>query len=200
RLQESKSARFKKKLNTPDLKTLSRTIDGSVNGGAANGLIEESDESKSSNYAYVQQKREDYTGLKKKWISETGQATPGDPGRGMKKRKRHEDYASPDCGAKIVAANPEASSAKNILMSTRDEYMLNAGISRVWFVVKLCKAIQAKKIELWQISSSSVHRRKISSFIELEVLEAETENQILQETSTKDDDDENSDEEERTVG
>jgi len=70
---------------------------------------------------------------------------------------RNKNYASPDCGAKIVAANPEASSAKNVLVSTRDEYMLNACTSRVWFVVELCEAIQAKKIELanFELFSSS---------------------------------------------
>jgi len=70
---------------------------------------------------------------------------------------RNKNYASPDCGAKIVAANPEANSAKNVLVSTRDEYMLNACTSRVWFVVELCEAIQAKKIELanFELFSSS---------------------------------------------
>lgn len=84
--------------------------------------------------------------------------TPGGPGRGASGMKiRNKNYASPDCGAKIVAANPEASSAKNVLVSTRDEYMLNACTSRVWFVVELCEAIQAKKIELanFELFSSS---------------------------------------------
>lgn len=84
--------------------------------------------------------------------------TPGGPGRGVSGMKiRNKNYASPDCGAKIVAANPEASSAKNVLVSTRDEYMLNACTSRVWFVVELCEAIQAKKIELanFELFSSS---------------------------------------------
>lgn len=84
--------------------------------------------------------------------------TPGGPGRGVSGMKiRNKNYASPDCGAKIVAANPEANSAKNVLVSTRDEYMLNACTSRVWFVVELCEAIQAKKIELanFELFSSS---------------------------------------------
>lgn len=84
--------------------------------------------------------------------------TPGSPGRGVSGMKiRNKNYASPDCGAKVVAANPEANSAKNVLVSTRDEYMLNACTSRVWFVVELCEAIQAKKIELanFELFSSS---------------------------------------------
>lgn len=70
---------------------------------------------------------------------------------------RSKNYASPDCGAKIVAVNPEARSARSVLVSTRDEYMLNTCTSRVWFVVELCEAIQAKKIELanFELFSSS---------------------------------------------
>lgn len=70
---------------------------------------------------------------------------------------RSKNYASPDCGAKIVAANPEARSVRSVLVSTRDEYMLNTCTSRIWFVVELCEAIQAKKIELanFELFSSS---------------------------------------------
>lgn len=70
---------------------------------------------------------------------------------------RSKNYASPDCGAKLVAANPEARSVGSVLVSTRDEYMLNTCTSRIWFVVELCEAIQAKKIELanFELFSSS---------------------------------------------
>lgn len=61
---------------------------------------------------------------------------------------RSKNYASPACGAKIVAVNPEAGSASSILSPNRDEYMLNTCNSRIWFVVELCEAVQAQKIEL----------------------------------------------------
>lgn len=196
---------------------------------------------------------------KKKTHPNASVQTPGSPGRSVSGMKiRSKNYASPDCGAKIVAANPEANSAKNVLVSTRDEYMLNACTSRIWFVVELCEAIQAKKIELanFELFSSSpkdfsvyvsdrfptkdwspvgqftakdvkdiqsfvLHPHFFGKFIkvelqshygsehfcpvslfraygtsEFEVLETETENQILQETRTENDDDEDSDEEE----
>lgn len=82
----------------------------------------------------------------------------GAPTRGIGGMKiRSKNYASPDCGAKIVAANPEARSVRSVLVSTRDEYMLNTCTSRIWFVVELCEAIQAKKIELanFELFSSS---------------------------------------------
>ncbi|XP_052757905.1 SUN domain-containing ossification factor isoform X1 [Galleria mellonella] len=61
---------------------------------------------------------------------------------------RSKNYASLVCGAKIVAVNPEAGSASSILSPNRDEYMLNTCNSRIWFVVELCEAVQAQKIEI----------------------------------------------------
>lgn len=61
---------------------------------------------------------------------------------------RSKNYASPACGAKIVAVNPEAGSASSILSPNRDEYMLNTCNSRIWFVVELCEPVQAQKIEI----------------------------------------------------
>ncbi|XP_014472416.1 PREDICTED: SUN domain-containing ossification factor isoform X2 [Dinoponera quadriceps] len=196
---------------------------------------------------------------KKKTHPNASVQTPGGPGRSVSGMKvRSKNYASPDCGAKIVAVNPEARGAKNVLVSTRDEYMLNACTSRVWFVVELCEAIQAKKIELanfelfssspkdfsvyvsdrfptrdWSpvgqftakdvkdVQSFALHPHFFGKFIkvelqshygsehfcpvslfraygtsEFEVLETETEDQILQEANASEDDDEDSDEEE----
>lgn len=67
------------------------------------------------------------------------------------------NYASPDCGAKIVAANAESSSTGKVLTSTKDEYLLSPCKSRIWFVVELCEAIQAEHIDLanFELFSSS---------------------------------------------
>ncbi|KAG7203927.1 hypothetical protein KM043_016946 [Ampulex compressa] len=95
---------------------------------------------------------------KKKTHPNVSVQTPGGPGRGVGGMKiRSKNYASPDCGAKIVAVNPEARSARSVLVTTRDEYMLNTCTSRIWFVVELCEAIQARKIELanFELFSSS---------------------------------------------
>ncbi|XP_076765734.1 uncharacterized protein LOC143432748 isoform X2 [Xylocopa sonorina] len=95
---------------------------------------------------------------KKKTHPNASVQNSGAPTRGMGGMKvRSKNYASPDCGAKLVAANPEARSARSVLVSTRDEYMLNTCTSRIWFVVELCEAIQAKKIELanFELFSSS---------------------------------------------
>ncbi|XP_050430891.1 SUN domain-containing ossification factor [Adelges cooleyi] len=58
------------------------------------------------------------------------------------------NYASPECGAKVVSTNPEAMYPYLLLTLPTDEYMLNLCKSTTWFVVELCEAIQVKKIEL----------------------------------------------------
>lgn len=73
------------------------------------------------------------------------------------KLKNSKNYASPDCGAKIVASNSESSGTGYVLTSTRDEYLLSPCKSRIWFVVELCEAIQAERIDLanFELFSSS---------------------------------------------
>lgn len=67
------------------------------------------------------------------------------------------NYASPDCGAKIIASNSESSGTGYVLTSTKDEYLLSPCKSRIWFVVELCEAIQAEHIDLanYELFSSS---------------------------------------------
>lgn len=73
------------------------------------------------------------------------------------KLKSAKNYASPDCGAKIIAANAESSGTGQVLTSNRDEYLLSPCKSRIWFVVELCEAIQAERIDLanFELFSSS---------------------------------------------
>lgn len=72
-------------------------------------------------------------------------------------KMRSKNYASPDCGAKIIAANSEASNTREVLTATKDEYLLSPCNSRIWFVVELCEAIQAEIIDLanFELFSSS---------------------------------------------
>lgn len=78
-------------------------------------------------------------------------------GKGPNARLRLKNYASPDCGAKVVAANPEATHAHAILYNS-EEYKLNPCTSRIWFVVELCEGIQPKRIEIanYELYSSSL--------------------------------------------
>lgn len=83
--------------------------------------------------------------------------TPAASKQPILKLKNSKNYASPDCGAKIIAANSESSGVGYVLTSTRDEYLLSPCKSRIWFVVELCEAIQAERIDLanFELFSSS---------------------------------------------
>ncbi|RZF38537.1 hypothetical protein LSTR_LSTR006132 [Laodelphax striatellus] len=82
--------------------------------------------------------------------------------RGSKQRSKN--YASPDCGAKVVSTNPEASSVWAVLSTSRDEYLLNSCHNKIWFVVELCEAIQPEKIELanFELFSSILREFSVS--------------------------------------
>lgn len=77
---------------------------------------------------------------------------------------RQKNYASPDCGAKILQSNPEAQSSGSVL-SDKDEYMLSpCNVERIWFVVELCDSIQAQRVELanFELFSSPLKSLSIS--------------------------------------
>ncbi|XP_053247046.1 SUN domain-containing ossification factor isoform X2 [Podarcis raffonei] len=65
-----------------------------------------------------------------------------------KVQKNRNNYASVECGAKILAANPEAKSTSAILMENMDLYMLNPCSTKIWFVVELCEPIQVKQLDI----------------------------------------------------
>jgi hypothetical protein len=58
------------------------------------------------------------------------------------------NFASMDCGAKVLSANPEASGASHILTESKDDYLLNSCSNKVWFVIELCEPIQITDIEI----------------------------------------------------
>ncbi|XP_010870284.2 SUN domain-containing ossification factor isoform X2 [Esox lucius] len=58
------------------------------------------------------------------------------------------NYASVECGAKILSANTEAKSTSAILMENMDLYMLNPCSNKIWFVIELCEPIQVKQLDV----------------------------------------------------
>ncbi|KAL6107494.1 suco [Pungitius sinensis] len=58
------------------------------------------------------------------------------------------NYASVECGAKMLAANTEAKSTAAILMENMDLYMLNPCSNKIWFVIELCEPIQVKQLDI----------------------------------------------------
>ncbi|KAM6918340.1 SUN domain-containing ossification factor [Xenentodon cancila] len=65
-----------------------------------------------------------------------------------KVQKNFNNYASVECGAKILGANPEAKSTSAILKENMDLYMLNPCSNKIWFVIELCEPIQVKQLDI----------------------------------------------------
>ena len=65
-----------------------------------------------------------------------------------KKNKIKKNYASIECGAKVIAYNDEASNPIAVLKEDKDIYMLNPCTVNAWFVVELCERIQVDSIDL----------------------------------------------------
>ncbi|XP_040840200.1 SUN domain-containing ossification factor isoform X2 [Ochotona curzoniae] len=72
----------------------------------------------------------------------------GGPPAVKKVQKNRNNYASVECGAKILAANPEAKSTSAILIENMDLYMLNPCSTKIWFVIELCEPIQVKQLDI----------------------------------------------------
>ncbi|XP_015228505.1 PREDICTED: SUN domain-containing ossification factor-like [Cyprinodon variegatus] len=65
-----------------------------------------------------------------------------------KVQKNFNNYASVECGAKILGANPEAKSTSAILKENMDLYMLNPCSNKIWFIIELCEPIQLKQLDI----------------------------------------------------
>ncbi|XP_014047209.2 SUN domain-containing ossification factor isoform X1 [Salmo salar] len=65
-----------------------------------------------------------------------------------KVQKNFNNYASVECGAKILGSNPEAKSTSAILMESMDHYMLNPCSNKIWFIIELCDPIQVKQLDI----------------------------------------------------
>jgi hypothetical protein len=58
------------------------------------------------------------------------------------------NFASHECGAKVIATNPEAKNPGAILTNNNDEYMLNPCSAEIWFVIELCELVSVSKFEI----------------------------------------------------
>ncbi|MEQ2290617.1 hypothetical protein AMECASPLE_005014 [Ameca splendens] len=65
-----------------------------------------------------------------------------------KVQKNFNNYASVECGAKILGSNPEAKSTSAILKENMDLYMLNPCSTKIWFIIELCEPIQLKQLDI----------------------------------------------------
>lgn len=58
------------------------------------------------------------------------------------------NYASSECGSKVVGTNDEAKKASHVVNGMIDEYMLNPCKTKIWFVIELCEKVQPSRIEI----------------------------------------------------
>ncbi|GAB6024445.1 hypothetical protein CHUAL_009605 [Chamberlinius hualienensis] len=74
-----------------------------------------------------------------------------------KQKLRQKNYASTDCGAKVLIANPEAQGTSAVLGHYSDDYMLNPCDAKIWLIIELCESIQVERIEVanFELFSSS---------------------------------------------
>eukprot|EP00064_Thunnus_orientalis_P013008 superscaffoldBa00002063_g13045 len=84
---------------------------------------------------------------KEKTLS-THTSTNGGSHTVKKVQKNFNNYASVECGAKILGANPEAKSTSAILKENMDMYMLNPCSNKIWFIIELCEPIQLKQLDI----------------------------------------------------
>lgn len=92
-------------------------------------------------------------------VLEQGVTTP------KKQNGKKVNYASKECGAKILASNPEAENVNRILTSNRDDYMINpCTASKKWFVIELCEPIYVNEIEAgsYELFSSQPHNFSVN--------------------------------------
>nr|CAB3266690.1 SUN domain-containing ossification factor-like [Phallusia mammillata] len=89
---------------------------------------------------------------KKQQIQDREEAAAIDPNslnqRTIRTKKTQVNYASQDCGAKILAQNSESKHVSAILDENKDMYMLNPCSANIWFVVELCEPIQVRQLQL----------------------------------------------------
>ncbi|XP_071529628.1 SUN domain-containing ossification factor [Panulirus ornatus] len=72
----------------------------------------------------------------------------GGNGHGKGPKVKSKNYASPDCGSKLLTANPEATHASKVIQSNKDEYLLNKCRDKTWFIIELCESIRPQMFDI----------------------------------------------------
>nr|XP_057924640.1 SUN domain-containing ossification factor-like isoform X2 [Doryrhamphus excisus] len=86
--------------------------------------------------------------MEKEKTQSTHTSTNGASNVVKKVQKNFNNYASVECGAKILGANPEAKSTSAILKENMDLYMLNPCSHKIWFIIELCEPVQVKQLDI----------------------------------------------------
>ncbi|EMS11779.1 Sad1 / UNC family protein [Entamoeba histolytica HM-3:IMSS] len=81
---------------------------------------------------------------------------------------RKNNYASDDCGAKVIATNSKACGSNNLLNSNKDEYYLSPCQDNIHFVVELCQTIQLHQVGIgnFELFSNQLQNLTISCSVD----------------------------------
>ncbi|XP_052249155.1 SUN domain-containing ossification factor-like isoform X2 [Dreissena polymorpha] len=77
------------------------------------------------------------------------------------KPRKKKNYAAHDCGAKVLASNPEATNVKSVLNANKDDYLNTPCKVKKWLVVELCEPIQAHSVEIASLELFSSQPKKV---------------------------------------
>uniref|UniRef100_A0A8C4QXK6 SUN domain-containing protein n=1 Tax=Eptatretus burgeri TaxID=7764 RepID=A0A8C4QXK6_EPTBU len=90
-----------------------------------------------------------FTEWMKKVLEESDQETPvGETSeKTVRSKMTLNNYASVDCGAKVISTNSEAQSASSLLVDNTDLYMLSPCSAKTWVIIELCEVVQVRLIE-----------------------------------------------------
>ena len=111
-----------------------------------------------------EERRKEEEREKRKQIEQQSHSGASNSSKPISSIRMKKNFASPDCGAKVVDSNAESQGSGNIISMSKDEYMLNKCIDRGWFVVELCDNIKAFKFEIanFELFSSVFKKFRVS--------------------------------------
>lgn len=124
------------------------SITAALNQAEEEGKPKEEDEEMPSFDEFKRRVLQEEEEKSKQQSAENASGTAHKPKPKKVKERKQSNYASVDCGAKILDHNEEASNADSILVENKDLYMLNPCSAKVWFVVELCDVAHVKSIQI----------------------------------------------------
>ncbi|KAL9987720.1 hypothetical protein ACROYT_G002070 [Oculina patagonica] len=124
------------------------SITAALNQAEEEGKPKEEDEEMPSFDEFKRRVLQEEEEKSKQQSAENASGTAHKPKPKKVKERKQSNYASVDCGAKILGHNEEASNADSILVENKDLYMLNPCSAKVWFVVELCDVAHVKSIQI----------------------------------------------------
>jgi len=141
KIEEAETDRLDvKQLNTTSVETSEEEKESSEGSGRDENMKLEID----SIQSFEEWKKNQMAGMDDTKVADDQKS----PTLKIRTKKTQVNYASQDCGAKILSHNSEADHTFAILDEDKDYYMLNPCTANIWFVIELCEPIQVRQIQM----------------------------------------------------